>query len=171
MDEKRRLTQEEIERRHPRLLVALREHPHVGFLLVHSTDQGPVVLGARGSRYLDTGRVEGKDPLADFPSNTGMHLARTDTFQHVADIMVNSFYDSALDEGAAFEELISFHGGVGGPQTRPFLLYPSELPAPAGPVIGAAAVNEILTGWRRFLQDNSTDFRPLAARGSRLVAK
>jgi hypothetical protein len=171
MDEKRRLTEEEIERRHPRLLGALREHPHVGFLLVHSADQGPVVLGARGARYLDSGRIEGEDPLVGFPPNTGTHLARSATFEHVADIMVNSFYDTALEEGAAFEELISFHGGTGGPQTRPFLLYPSELPAPPGPVIGAAAVNQILTGWRRLLQDNATDDRDRAALRSRLVAK
>jgi uncharacterized membrane protein YvlD (DUF360 family) len=154
MDEKRRLTLEEIERLHPRLLEALREHPHIGFLLVRSAELGPVVLGARGTRYLASGRVEGEDPLADFPSNTGAHLARTDKFEHVADVMVNSFYDPELEEGAAFEELISFHGGVGGPQTRAFLFYPSELPAPPEPIVGAAAVHEILTGWRRTLQSS-----------------
>lgn len=67
--------------------------------------------------------------------------------------MVNSFYDRQLDEGCAFEELISFHGGMGGPQTRPFLFYPSELPAPLEPIIGAASVHEILAGWRHALQD------------------
>ena len=46
--------------------------------------------------------------------------------------MVGSFYDPALDEGCAFEELISFHGGIGGAQTRPFLLAPVELPLPDG---------------------------------------
>ena len=39
---------------------------------------------------------------------------------------MNSFYDRQLEEGCAFEELISFHGGMGGPQTRPFLLYPER---------------------------------------------
>jgi uncharacterized membrane protein YvlD (DUF360 family) len=36
MEEKRRLTLEELAERHPRLLPALREHPHVGWLLVRS---------------------------------------------------------------------------------------------------------------------------------------
>ena len=36
MDEPRRLTLEEIEERHPRLLRSLREHPHIGWLLVRS---------------------------------------------------------------------------------------------------------------------------------------
>ncbi len=52
--------------------------------------------------------------------------------------MVGSFYDPVLDEGCAFEELISFHGGLGGPQTRPFILAPPGLPLPAEPIIGAA---------------------------------
>ena len=47
--------------------------------------------------------------------------------------MIGSFYDPDLDEGCAFEELISFHGGLGGPQTRPFVLYPAELPGPEAP--------------------------------------
>jgi hypothetical protein len=66
--------------------------------------------------------------------------------------MVGSFYDPVLDEGCAFEELISFHGGLGGPQTRPFLLVPPGLPLPDEPLIGAAAVHELLTGWRQWLQ-------------------
>src|SRR5262249_27806917 len=45
MEERRRLTLEEIEARHPRLLSALQNHPHVGWLLVHSERAGPVVLG------------------------------------------------------------------------------------------------------------------------------
>ena len=154
MEDSRRLTLEDIQQRHPRLLPALREHPHIGFLLVRSAEHGPVVLGARGTRYLATGRVEGEDPLAGFSNNAAAHLARTDAFEHVADIMVNSFYDNQLDQGSAFEELISFHGGMGGPQTRPFLLYPSDLPAPPEPIVGAASIHEILTGWRQALQDD-----------------
>ena len=52
----------------------------------------------------------------------------------------------------AFEELISFHGGLGGPQTRPFILYPVELPVPDQPIIGAAGVHALLTGWRSLLK-------------------
>jgi hypothetical protein len=65
--------------------------------------------------------------------------------------MVGSFYDPWLDEGCAFEELISFHGGIGGVQTRPFLLYPAELPLTDEPIVGAAAVNRILLDWRQTL--------------------
>ena len=130
MEERRRLTLEEIEERHPKLLPALREHPHVGWLLVRSSEHGAVVLGARGAHYLAEGRVEGEDPLAPFSPNAPRHLLRTDGFEHVGDIMVGSFYDPELEEGCAFEELICFHGGIGGLQTRPFILHPAHLETP-----------------------------------------
>jgi uncharacterized membrane protein YvlD (DUF360 family) len=152
MDARHRLCMEEIDERHPTLLGRLREHPHVGFLLVRSQARGPVVLGPRGIRCLSDDSVEGEDPLASFPPNTAAHLRRTDGFEHVADIMVNSFYDPELEQGCAFEELISFHGGVGGPQTQPFILRPTELPMPDGPIVGAVAVHDLLLGWRRALQ-------------------
>jgi uncharacterized membrane protein YvlD (DUF360 family) len=152
MEESRRLTLEEIEERHPRLIMALCEHPHVGWLLVRSAKHGAVALGADGAHYLRDGHVEGDDPLATFPPTAARHLLRTDGFPHVADIMIGSFYDPDLEEGCAFEELISFHGGLGGPQTQPFILYPAGLPAPHEPVVGAAAVHELLRGWRVLLQ-------------------
>ncbi|HKY25732.1 MAG TPA: phage holin family protein [Gaiella sp.] len=155
MDERRRLTLEELDDRHPELIPALRAHPHVGWLLVRSSEHGPVALGANGTHYLADGRVEGDDPLAHFSPHAPQHLLRTDGFEHVADIMVGSFYDPDLDEGCAFEELISFHGGIGGFQTRPFILHPAHLEVPEGPILGAAAVHSILAGWREGLQGTS----------------
>jgi uncharacterized membrane protein YvlD (DUF360 family) len=152
MEERRRMMLEEIEERHPRVIRALRDHPHIGWLLVRSAAHGPVVLGARGARYLSDGRVEGTDPLAPFSARAADHLRRTDGFPHVADIIVGSFYDAALDEGCAFEELISFHGGLGGAQTRPFILHPPRLATPDGAIVGAAAVHHLLVGWRRSLE-------------------
>jgi len=163
MEEQRRLSLEEMTERHPNLIPALREHPHVGFLLVRSDEDGAVVLGRSGVRYLADDRVEGDDPLEHFSPNAADHLRRTDGFEHVADIMVNSFYDPQLEEGCAFEELISFHGGMGGPQTRPFILHPISLPSPAGPIVGAAAVHGLLADWRRFFQGEDDG----AARGDR----
>ena len=80
MDEPRRLTMEEIDERHPDLIPALRAHPHVGWLLVRSSEHGAVALGARGANYLSEGRVEGEDPLADFSPTAAAHLLRTDGF-------------------------------------------------------------------------------------------
>jgi uncharacterized membrane protein YvlD (DUF360 family) len=156
MEEPRRLTLEEIEERHPRLIPALRAHPHVGWILVRSGESGAVALGSDGARYLADGRVEGQDPLGVFPPNAPRHLLRTDGFKDVADIMVGSFYDPVLEEGCAFEELICFHGGLGGPQTQPFILHPAELPMPESQIVGAEQVHQLLVGWRQQLHGATT---------------
>ena len=165
MEAPHRLTLEEIDERHPELIRRLRAHPHIGWLLVRSAEHGAVVLGADGAHYLDEGRVEGDDPLAAFSPTAPAHLLRTDGFAHVADIMVGSFYDPELDEGCAFEELICFHGGLGGPQTRPFILHPPHLDVPDEPIIGAAAVHGLLVGWRRSLADAEAPPAVAAAEG------
>ena len=81
--------------------------------------------------------------------------------------MIGSFYDPALETGCAFEELISFHGGIGGPQTRPFILHPTELEVPDG---GAHRCSRRSRCARRLaravergdLEHVVLDFRPLA---------
>jgi uncharacterized membrane protein YvlD (DUF360 family) len=160
MEAQGRVTREEIERLHPELLPALRAHKHIGWLLVRSEEHGAVVLGRNGERYLEEDRVEGDDPLATFSPTAARHLLRASGFEHAADITVGSFYDPSLDEGCAFEELISFHGGIGGPQTRPFLLYPASLPLPAEPILGAETLHRILVGWRQQLNGTSDGAPP-----------
>jgi hypothetical protein len=160
MEEPRRLTLEELNERHPRLIPALRSHPHVGWILVRSSEHGALALGANGVHHLADGRVEGEDPLANFSPTAPQHLLRTDGFEHVGDIMVGSFYDPELDEGCAFEELISFHGGIGGPQTQPFILYPAHLPFPDAPIRGAESVHRLLVSWRRLLHGGQGTSEP-----------
>ena len=166
MEEPHRLTLEEIDERHPELLDALRNHPHIGWLMVRSSEHGPVVLGAHGANHLDEERCEGDDPLAPFAPTAAGHLRRADGFEHAPDILLGSFYDDALEEGCAFEELISFHGGIGGPQTRPFVLHPVTLQKPTEPVIGAEMLHHVLAGWRATLVDGRPAAPPLAASAS-----
>jgi uncharacterized membrane protein YvlD (DUF360 family) len=142
-----RVTLEEIERRYPQLLPALRDHPGIGFVLVRSERRGAVVIGARGVNYLGEGHVEGVDPLAPFPRHAARHVQRTDGFPHCPDIVVNSTYWEDMDEVAAFEELVGSHGGMGGAQSFPFLLHPVELELPDGEIVGAEAVHRHLRRW------------------------
>ncbi len=142
-----RATLEEIEAFYPGLLEGLAQHEGIGFVAVRSAVHGPVVIGARGRAYLADGRVEGEDPLAAFGPNAAEHLRRTDGFSDAPDILVNSYYDPETGEVAAFEELIGSHGGLGGWQTQPFLMFPSALPAPDEPILGAGGVHTILKEW------------------------
>jgi uncharacterized membrane protein YvlD (DUF360 family) len=142
-----RLTLERIEALYPKLIPTLREHPGIGFVLVRSEGQGAMAIGSRGNHYLDGGRVEGEDPLEPFGPNAADHLRRTDGFPHCADLMLNSTYWVDLEEVAAFEELVGSHGGMGGTQSFPFVLHPSDLEWPRDDVVGAEAVHRIFRGW------------------------
>ncbi|MCP5025695.1 MAG: hypothetical protein GY929_05350 [Actinomycetia bacterium] len=133
--------------RYPGLILGLAQHPGVGFVLVRSEMLGPLAIGSHGVHYLADGRAEGLDPLEPFGPNTGDHLRRTDSFRNTPDLLVNSFYDPDIDEGAAFEELIGFHGGLGGKQTEPFILYPSTFPIDDTPIVGATPVYRLFKGW------------------------
>jgi hypothetical protein len=142
-----RVDLERIEALYPRLVPALREHPGVGFLLVRSERSGALALGRDGMRFLDEDRIEGDDPLAPFGPNASRHLRRTDGFPHCADLMVNSAFWPEFGEVAAFEELVGSHGGMGGPQSFPFVLHPSELTWPGDEVVGAERVHRVFRGW------------------------
>ncbi|MER7760434.1 phage holin family protein [Streptomyces sp. NPDC097619] len=136
-----RLTAEQIERRHPALLTTLANHPGIGFLLVDG-----VVLGARGARARLSVPGEAEALLAPFGPGAAEAVRRTDSFPHVADIMVNSACDPASGEVHAFEEQIGSHGGLGGDQSAPFLMWPAELSEP-GRITGAEQLHEVFRRW------------------------
>ncbi|WP_298521681.1 phage holin family protein [uncultured Methanobrevibacter sp.] len=140
---KQRLTYEEIVMLFPDLIPGLVKHPGIGFVLVNSMTNGGMVIGESGIYYLETDRVVGENPLIGFGENASIHLKRQNGFKNMPDILVNSFYDSQTDEVCAFEELIGSHGGLGGNQTRPFIIYPSEWNNP-GELIGAESIYEFL---------------------------
>jgi uncharacterized membrane protein YvlD (DUF360 family) len=142
-----RVSLERIEALHPRLIATLREHPGIGFLLVRSERDGAVVLGASGAHHLGSDRIEGEDPLAPFGPNAADHVRRTDGFRHCPDIVLNSTYWDDTDEVAAFEELVGSHGGMGGEQSHPFVLAPSDWHPPDEPVVGAETMHRHMRGW------------------------
>jgi uncharacterized membrane protein YvlD (DUF360 family) len=142
-----RLTREQIDARYPNLITGLAAHPGIGFVLVRQSNGASIVLGSSGSRDLVTGEVIGDDPLEPFGPRAVEQVAQVDAYPTAADLMVNSSYDPELDEVAAFEEQVSSHGGLGGPQTHPFLLYPSHLAAPTEPIFTSPAMYRVLKGW------------------------
>lgn len=147
----RRLTLEEIDEHHPQLVPGLVAHPGIGFVLVLTAAAGPIVLGAGGRRWIDSGEVEGDDPLAPFGPGAVEMVSRVAGYAAAGDVMVNSIYDAERDEVAAFEHQVSSHGGLGGAQTHPFVLYPADLQAPRQPIEGPAALHRVLKGWLREL--------------------
>lgn len=140
---KQRLNYEEIVMLFPELIPGLVNHDGIGFILVNSLTNGGMVIGKQGIYYLDNDKIVGENPLEDFGENASKHLKRQNSFENMPDILVNSFYDSKNDEVCAFEELIGSHGGLGGNQTKPFILYPSEWQDP-GELVGAESIYKFL---------------------------
>ncbi|MEV6400661.1 phage holin family protein [Streptomyces sp. NPDC051907] len=163
-DAPERLSREQIERRHPGLLRTLANHPGIGFLLVRSEEHGSVVLGARGLQT-PLARLHDDGPLAAFGPGAADAVRRADSFPHIADIMVNSMHDPRTGEVHAFEEQIGSHGGLGGEQSRPFLLSPLGLTPPVEPdgeLVGAEQVHLV---FRRWLREGAGPQVPIGDRG------
>lgn len=141
-----RMTIEEIETHQPGLVDALANHPGIGLLLLRSATHGAIAVGRDGINYLDEGRVEGDDPVAPFGPHAVTSLLREDRMEHAPDILAISLLDPEFNEVAAFEELIGSHGGLGGMQTQPILLHPSDWILD-GEIVGAPAVYRQLRRW------------------------
>ena len=108
------------------LIPGLAKHEGIGFVLVNSLEYGAIVIGNEGTYYLESDSIEGINPLANFGSNAAQHIKRTNSFKYTPDILVISSYYHQKNEVAAFEELVGSHGGIGGEQSFPFILHPSE---------------------------------------------
>ena len=141
---KHRLTYEELNDLFPELLPEILKNEYIGFIVVKSSQKGDMAIGKDGIYYLDSGEIEGENPLEGFGSNIVMHIKRNSSFKYTPDILVNSFYDAENDEVCAFEELVGSHGGAGGTQSKPFILYPSDWDVPDGEIIGAESIYHIL---------------------------
>ena len=139
-----RLTYEQLNEYFPDLIPGIIDNEYVGFILVKSQEHGDMAIGKNGTYFLDSGKIEGENPLEGFGDNIVRHLKRTSSFEHVPDILVNSFYDEDADEVCAFEELVGSHGGVGGSQSEPFILYPSSWNVGDDEIVGAENIYKLL---------------------------
>ena len=150
-----RLTYEEINEMFPEMIDGIVNNEYVGFILVKSSQSGDMAIGKNGIYYLDTDEIEGENPLEGFGDNIVHHLKRNSSFKYTPDILVNSFYDVENDEVCAFEELVGSHGGVGGSQSEPFILYPSEWNVPDEEIVGAENIYRVLKTNLRDIKESS----------------
>ncbi len=140
-----RLNLEQLAAAYPGLIEALVAHEGLGFVLAVSEARGAIVLGKRGLRELEAGgTVEGEDPLAEFSPHTAEFLRRLAAYANAGDIIVNGTYDPSTGQAISIDDLVGAHGGVGGMQTRPFLVYPSVWTERAPELVGAASVHRFL---------------------------
>ncbi len=140
---KHRLSYEEIVMNFPDLIPGLVKNQDIGFIVVDSKRDGPLVIGDKGIYYLNTDKIKGENPLKDYGKRAAEHIKRHNKFKDMPDILVNSYYDPENEEICAFEELIGSHGGLGGTQTQPFIMYPSYWDVP-DELVGAQSIYNLL---------------------------
>ena len=148
-----RMTIEGIEGRYPGLIARLIDHPAVGCILVRSAADGTVVISRTGRRPLDEDEFEGEDPLIPYGQLALSSLRRLDGFSNIGDVVLLSTVDPETEQVVSFEELVGCHGGLGGSQSKPFILHPTDWKPPQAPLVGAPSVNTQLRGWLGVPQD------------------
>jgi hypothetical protein len=111
---------------YPRLLSSLLEHPGIGWVVGRQGSQ-VVVMDQGGTLTLGRlARVEGRHPLADLPEPdyAAGQLRRFARYPHSGDlILLGAWRDGRV---VTFEDQVASHGGLGGPQDYPFIIYPAE---------------------------------------------
>ena len=151
-DAKERMTYEEIQEHYPDLIPNLVSHPGIGFVLVRSAKDGDLVLSKDGIHFLDDGTVEESDPLAVYSPNASKHLKLESSYENCPDLIVNTKYDPVTEELCGFEDQVSHHGGLGGPQNFAFVFHPKSLPINGEPIVTSTSVYKLLRGWREQVQ-------------------
>jgi hypothetical protein len=111
---------------YPELLPRLVEHPGVGLVIGREGDD-VVVMGPRGTLTLNERReTEGEDPLAtlaDAPL-AAEELRQMARFPHSGDLIVLGAWEPDPPQRVVtFENQVASHGGLGGEQLYPFILY------------------------------------------------
>lgn len=144
---KERMTLEQLDAAYPRLIPGLVDHPGIAVALVDSEAHGPLAIGKSGVYHLRDGAVDGQDPLTRFGPHAARHLLRASGFANAPDVVVISEPDPLTGEVPAFEELVGNHGGLGGPQREPFLLFPAIFDPGPDEIVGAGHLHAVLKGW------------------------
>ena len=145
-----RVSLEGIARMHPELMPGLIRHEGIGFIMVRSEEHGALVISRDGVRNLDDGSIEGEDPLRWYSEHTPANLKELDSYEHIGDIFIISMYDPSTEEVAPFEHQVGSHGGLGGLQTKAFVMYPAAFATEDKTVdlVGAPEVNRKIREWR-----------------------
>ncbi len=151
----RRLNLSDIALLYPTLLTRLIEHPGIG-LVVGREGEETLMLGREGTLTVraDLDRMRGANPLFGLlePAEQASRIDRVASFPRTGDLMLFGAWDNGTV--VAFEDQSGTHGGLGGPQEKPFILYPAEIELPTTAIKSPCDLYPIFA---RYLDERSMD--------------
>jgi hypothetical protein len=139
---------------YPQLLPDLVAHPGVG-LVAGREGERTVLTGKQGTLWIgpEGEQLEGEHPLAGYEDCQWAvgQVVRLVGFPRAGDLVLLGTWDG--EQVISFEYQIGTHGGLGGPQTRPFLAYPADVELCAADIKNAEEVYGQLQALYLPLQD------------------
>jgi hypothetical protein len=148
-----RLNLSDIALLYPTLLARLIEHPGIG-LVVGREGEETLMLGRDGTLTVraDLDRMRGANPLFGLlePAEQAARIDRVASFPRAGDLMLFGAWDNGTV--VTFEDQSGTHGGLGGPQEKPFILYPAEVELPTTAIKSPCDLYPIFA---RYLDDHS----------------
>jgi len=123
------LSLEDIVARYPGFIEAVIRNPAIGFAAASREFGDAVALCDGGVRNLITGEIgERSDPLEPFTNRDkwARELAQLLSYPDSGDLIIHGAWLADQKRVVVLEEQTSSHGGLGGPQTEPFLLAPAS---------------------------------------------
>ena len=115
----------------PGLPVRLLAHDGIWLVVGREAEQ-TLIMSQEGILTLDgagAARIEGRNPLLRLsePEEAAEQIRRIASFPSSGDLILFGSYDPKRGIVVCFENQWASHGGVGGPQDHPFIIFPAEL--------------------------------------------
>jgi hypothetical protein len=127
----RRMDLSEVSEAFPGLAIKLLAHPGI-WLVVAREGKQTLIMSRDGILTLDEQsepKLEGKHPLQRMPEpwEAAEQICRIASFPSSGDLILFGNYDLESNVVICFENQWASHGGLGGQQDQPFILYPRNL--------------------------------------------
>jgi hypothetical protein len=157
--EKGRVSLDDVEKRYPQLLDFLTDHPGIG--LVCGTGNGKVIIrGKVGTLEVDGEKnltLKGANPLTAYGDEKVLlnQILNYMSVKGSGDVVIFGAYDKDKDEVIDFNKkysLKSLHGGLGGDQTRPFIIAKPEVPVNGQEITEATQLHDLHQKYRKYLK-------------------
>jgi len=138
----RRMDLSEISAAFPSLVVSLLAHPGIWLVVAREGEQILVMdydsiltFSSPGERQL-----EGDHPLTRLvePEHAAEQIRRIASFEDSGDLVLFGSYEPSTNTVICFEHQWASHGGLGGPQDYPTIIYPKEMGWDLSPVHNAS---------------------------------